>query len=94
MRGATRLWDKAMDAVNFNPRSPCGERQDVVDVSAGTYEISIHAPHAGSDGFNYAKSTVDPISIHAPHAGSDWMIQTDKFLSTYFNPRSPCGERL
>ena len=37
--------------------------------------ISIHAPHAGSDGhkwfYGFIKST---ISIHAPHAGSDLLI--------------------
>ncbi len=46
--------------------------------------ISIHAPHAGSDGhkwfYGFIKST---ISIHAPHAGSDsdglrYILQADE----------------
>ena len=34
------------------------------------------------------------ISIRAPLAGSDLPLPTNDFLSFYFNPRSPCGERL
>ena len=34
------------------------------------------------------------ISIHAPHAGSDLRRQLRRRLRPYFNPRSPCGERL
>ena len=59
--------------VDFNPRSPCGERQEVEGklVEAGT--ISIHAPLVGSD-FLPAKNRLllIPISIHAPLVGSDW----------------------
>ena len=33
------------------------------------------------------------ISIHAPRAGSDVCIRTTLDVRTYFNPRSPCGER-
>ena len=39
-------------------------------------------------------SGVSAISIHAPHAGSDWINPTIATYSPYFNPRSPCGERL
>ena len=34
------------------------------------------------------------ISIHAPHAGSDWIVANTERGKSYFNPRSPCGERL
>ncbi len=35
------------------------------------------------------------ISIHAPHAGSDvYFLAYQKMILIYFNPRSPCGERL
>jgi len=58
--------------INFNPRSPRGERRDGDVLRVFGMPISIHAPHAGSDlvllelvyGLRY-------ISIHAPHAGSD-----------------------
>ena len=33
------------------------------------------------------------ISIHAPRAGSDQVIRVYVQNATYFNPRSPCGER-
>ena len=33
------------------------------------------------------------ISTHAPHAGSDSSLSSTAPCSTYFNPRSPCGER-
>ena len=35
--------------VDFNPRSPCGERPTAGAVRYPTVFISIHAPHAGSD---------------------------------------------
>ena len=34
-------------------------------------EISIHAPHAGSDWWKIGIPQGPGISIHAPHAGSD-----------------------
>ena len=34
------------------------------------------------------------ISIHAPRVGSDDRIRWPPPQPTYFNPRSPCGERL
>ena len=34
-------------------------------------DISIHAPHAGSDAGRVYHESVFKISIHAPHAGSD-----------------------
>ena len=37
-----------MDA-NFNPRSPCGERQESNRGYHWDWDISIHAPRVGSD---------------------------------------------
>ena len=57
--------------------------------------ISIHAPLAGSD--NCLKAIDNgafSISIHAPLAGSDRSIGINLPADSYFNPRSPCGERL
>ena len=34
---------------NFNPRSPCGERHEFLDVDEAAGDISIHAPRVGSD---------------------------------------------
>jgi len=59
------------------------------------FAISIHSPHAGRD-----KSIVsdyddaEDISIHSPHAGRDLCVIVRKQKICYFNPLSPCGERL
>ena len=64
--------------------------------------ISIHAPHAGSDCLPRYKGSDVPhlvgldgqlISIHAPHAGSDAHAKIYQSRDVDFNPRSPCGER-
>ena len=42
--------------------------------------ISIHAPHAGSDGAAMSKGfVIRMISIHAPHAGSDYLTPVQFF---------------
>ena len=55
--------------------------------------ISIHAPRTGSDppeGFCYRPRH---ISIHAPRTGSDPNAFRTLRMQSYFNPRSPHGER-
>ena len=50
MRGATRLPSTARaSAQNFNPRSSCEERLDIIRQRESQGTISIHAPHARSD---------------------------------------------
>ena len=56
--------------------------------------ISIHAPRGGSD----SETLLEPIyncliSIHAPRGGSDASASTPCDSNSYFNPRSPWGER-
>ena len=48
----------------------------------------------GSDGALHLDITVNNISIHAPHMGSDPAFHRLHRNETYFNPRSPHGERL
>ena len=50
MRGATHIPIEDEGNIDFNPRSPCGERHREQRKKAATILISIHAPHAGSDG--------------------------------------------
>ena len=57
-------------------------------------EISIHVPLAGSDGCFLGLLLAADISIHVPLVGSDGKAGRRCTVSTYFNPRSPCGERL
>ena len=124
---------------NFNPRSPCGERQHYnkqhaipilfqstlsVWRATGRYNplcmriaISIHALRVESDKRNGTvftkpllfQSTLSVwratrttcgasfptfISIHALRVESDLRAVLIRSTNHYFNPRSPCGERL
>ena len=81
-----------MCSPDFNPRSPCGERQSPQTLPCRC-RISIHAPHAGSDHIQGTSGHVGQISIHAPHAGSDHLHGLIASHIFDFNPRSPCGER-
>ena len=58
--------------MDFNPRSPWGERHMVMTLELEPITISIHAPRGGSDVLIPPGSVllVD-ISIHAPRGGSD-----------------------
>ena len=56
--------------------------------------ISIRAPLAGSDDDARLVARNLLISIRAPLAGSDKCFGDFASLRIYFNPRSPCGERL
>ena len=56
--------------------------------------ISIHAPRVGSDPSGRCRHSPSPISIHAPRVGSDNVDGAGLAGNNYFNPRSPCGERL
>ena len=72
---------------NFNPHSPCGERQYAYRHPSVKVEISIHTPLAGSDEAGAAVLVkADVISIHTPLAGSDSLLcgryQYNKFQST------------
>ena len=79
--------------VNFNQRSPYEERPPGHRVQQSCGGISIHAPHTGSDKDRNRDRSVRRISIHAPHTGSDGTLTTGTAHTSYFNPRSPYGER-
>ena len=50
MRGATRpVRGTEWTGIDFNPRSPCGERRKDTWAALDAGKISIHAPRAGSD---------------------------------------------
>ena len=48
----------------------------------------------GATAPNCETDSIKGISIHAPHAGSDYSCPSRPKPAVYFNPRSPCGERL
>ena len=59
------------------------------------FSISIHALLAESDGQEYInRGPYHIISIHALLAESDYCRRQSGAATSYFYPRSPCGERL
>ena len=80
--------------INFNPRSPHGERRLLLQSNIKSIRISIHAPRTGSDMAIASFTTPPGISIHAPRTGSDDFFLSAAAARKYFNPRSPHGERL
>ena len=62
-----------LNALNFYPRSPCGERHAVKKAVGDKLYISIHALLAESDhNADIAAELYCSISIHALLAESDW----------------------
>ena len=71
-RGATRRQPRTASLeVDFNPRSPHGERHAAAADGNRPGKISIHAPRTGSDLFFRLSRFLHIISIHAPRTGSD-----------------------
>ena len=52
-------------------------------------QVSIHTPHAGSDGDASSQDTVFIVSIHTPHAGSDLMRPLYQLLLNLFQSTLP-----
>ena len=80
--------------LHFYPRSPHGERQDLVNNHDITVAISIHALRMESDIIIFiCQDGRYDISIHALRMESDFPTCTPPFLAKHFYPRSPHGER-
>ncbi len=93
MRGATSYLEAASRAVKFQSTLPMRGATLSVLPEVLIIDISIHAPHAGSDAKFFGCHKILVISIHAPHAGSDDQKVSTQIHTYDFNPRSPCGER-
>ena len=79
---------------NFNPRSPWGERPALTRSDSYMYVISIHAPRGGSD--LHVFQVTSPIRIFQstlPVGGATGSDCRVLWFWSYFNPRSPWGER-
>ena len=78
----------------FNPRSPCGERHELVPIRTVDIRISIHAPLAGSDHAqdNQLNQKLQFQST-LPLRGATGVFCRKSWCRYDFNPRSPCGER-
>ena len=93
--GAT--WQASVDALhmdNFNPRSPHGERRDMMTrFLRFRIDFNPRSPHGERPSIIFTPQKMPRISIHAPRMGSDDRILFLIPNSQYFNPRSPHGER-
>ena len=82
------------DHSDFNPRSPCGERQPLETRGKETDPFQSSLPVWGATVYRSVIVSVYVISILAPRVGSDKRFYAVMKNSPNFNPRSPCGERL
>ena len=81
--------------VHFNPRSPCGERQNSNARAILDAIFQSTLPVWGATHLISSLHIVGLISIQAPRVGSDSPITSrSTSAKANFNPRSPCGERL
>ena len=84
----------ALLGLHFYPRSPCGERRQ------GARHKEIHHLFLSTlslrraTNWTSSQSPTSGISIHALLAESDWPPPLALSQTSYFYPRSPCGERL
>ena len=84
-----------LDAENFNPRSPHGERRThgmQWHVWTTTFQSTLPARGATRPAL-YTAIVKAFISIHAPRTGSDDVALLAAEADADFNPRSPHGER-
>ena len=81
--------------MNFNPRSPGGERRGRILGHGFPVGISIHAPRVGSDARTLRILSSDRSNFNPRSPGGERLVAADDRDSTiHFNPRSPGGERL
>ena len=80
--------------VDFNPRSPCGERPGInIKRTDVVQDFNPRSP-CGERQQEWGQTENHQwISIHAPRVGSDNEGQVECVSIDDFNPRSPCGER-
>ena len=94
-RGATDgETDGDVRALDFNPRSPRGERPADALSTLQAENISIHAPREGSDYAEWMRQARRVLfQSTLPARGATGPLPPFADCSLYFNPRSPRGER-
>ena len=81
-------------ARNFNPRTPCGVRPQLVGGSQDDLLISIHAPRAGCDcDRRIAERAREQFQSTHPVRGATLLGSLGRAVIWHFNPRTPCGVR-
>ena len=86
--------EEKADLIHFNPHSPCGERQSKFLFHNMDCWFQSTLPMRGATKIITIVAVKGKISIHTPHAGSDLIRFFIIYFIYYFNPHSPCGERL
>ena len=77
---------------DFNPRAPCGARQQERFELYLIRDFNPRAP-CGARRDQARDATGNAISTHAPLAGRDIVRSTAAIRVKNFNPRAPCGAR-
>ena len=77
----------------FNPRSPWGERLRLLFLLSAMVRFQSTLPVGGATVIKSNALDLSTISIHAPRGGSDRRCAACSAHRSYFNPRSPWGER-
>ena len=80
--------------LDFNPRSPDGERPSLLRETAIVRDFNPRSPDGERRRIVRFQASRPDISIHAPRMGSDRRFRPFAPRNRYFNPRSPDGERL
>ena len=95
MRGATMLWHALQRGTVFQSTLPMRGATGILLWGWLPPIISIHAPHAGSDRRQTTmSSSVIRFQSTLPMRGATRLPGGKTPSLAYFNPRSPCGERL
>ena len=91
MRGATTRRSRAHpgSSRNFNPRSPCGERQGSQQARLAIFRFQPTLPMRGATEIMPTVNPIFVISTHAPHAGSDGSRSIGKTYGLIFQPTLP-----
>ena len=97
MRGATIPYDSHHVLRGISIHAPHAGCDHIVDMDGREYcEISIHAPHAGCDPVSFEGVTGSPSkrfqSTH-PMRGATFHLSKAIWITSNFNPRTPCGVR-
>ena len=94
-RGATNVGMSVLfTSINFNPRSPHGERRVKHTLEVEVAQISIHAPRTGSDLLRlYRRRHSALFQSTLPARGATIAGDDTLRRECHFNPRSPHGER-
>ena len=83
--GDASIKTRSRPVCDFNPRPPCGGRQQAAKDTDSAAEISIHAPRAGGDLVAADAIHISvPISIHAPRVGGrHYKVSADYILGIF-----------